>query len=159
MRMNLKYLLLLILATGISSFAQSKTYDLPLKPENIEWGYYDGGVKPVLRVASGDTIRVETMVARGTERLKAAGIKDEEIPASLKAVEAGVTNRGPGAHPLTGPIYVEGAEPGDSIAVKILNIEFLHPYGVSYFVPGSGTLPDEFPYARFKLIRFDPKSG
>jgi acetamidase/formamidase len=144
---------------GTFGLAQNKTYDLPLKPENIEWGYYDGAAKPVLRVSSGDTIRVETMLARGVERLKAAGLKDEEIPAPLKAVEAGVTVRGPGAHPLTGPIYVEGAQPGDTLAVKIQNIEFLHPYGVSYFVPGSGTLPDEYPYAYFKLIRFDPKSG
>ena len=50
--------------------AQNRTHDLPLKPENIEWGYYDGSVKPVLRVASGDTVRVETMVARGLERLR-----------------------------------------------------------------------------------------
>ena len=152
-------LILLMCFCGRSGWAQGKTYDLTLKPENVEWGYYDGAAKPVLRVSSGDTIHVETMVARGVERLKAAGLKDEEIPASLKAVEAGVTVRGPGAHPLTGPIYVEGAEPGDTLAVKILNIEFLHPYGVSYFVPGSGTLPDEYPYSYFKLIRFDPKSG
>src|SRR5262249_11980552 len=157
MKRRLQLLLLCLLASGAS--AQNKTHDLPLKPENVEWGYYDGSVKPVLRIAPGDTVRVETMVARGLERLKAAGLKDEDIPESLKAVEAGVTVRGPGAHPLTGPIYVEGAEPGDTLAVKIVNIECLHPYGVSYFVPGSGTLPDEFPYARFKLIRFDPKSG
>jgi acetamidase/formamidase len=158
----LRLALVLTLTTigiAVTVSAQNRTHDLPLKPENIEWGYYDGSVKPVLRVASGDTVRIETMVARGLERLRAAGVKEEEIPASLKAVEAGVTVRGPGAHPLTGPIYVEGAEPGDILAVKILNFEFLHPYGVSYFVPGSGTLPDEFPYARFKLIRFDPKAG
>jgi Predicted acetamidase/formamidase len=152
-------LTLITIGIAVRVSAQNRTHDLPLKPENIEWGYYDGSVKPVLRVASGDTVRIETMVARGLERLRAAGVKEEEIPASLKAVEAGVTVRGPGAHPLTGPIYVEGAEPGDILAVKILNFEFLHPYGVSYFVPGSGTLPDEFPYARFKLIRFDPKAG
>ena len=76
---------------ALSAAGQSKSYDLPLKPENIEWGYYDGGAKPVLRVSSGDTIHVETIVARGMERLKAAGLKDEEIPASLKAVEAGRT--------------------------------------------------------------------
>src|SRR5436190_19834195 len=111
----MKRVVLLVLTCFIaaSGAAQNKTYDLPLKPENIEWGYYDGSVKPALRVASGDTIRVETMVARGVERLKAAGLKDEEIPASLKAVEAGVSVRGPGAHPLTGHMYVYGTQPGD----------------------------------------------
>jgi len=86
LNMRLNILLLLTLLLPAYASAQNKTHDLPLKPENIEWGYYDGSVKPVLRVASGDTIRVETMVARGTERLKAAGVKDDKIPASLKAV-------------------------------------------------------------------------
>jgi acetamidase/formamidase len=147
----------LLLATTF--FSQSKTHELLLKPENIQWGYYDAAVKPALRIASGDTVRVETMIARGIQRLKEAGLPDEDIPASLKAVEAGVKDRGPGAHPLTGPIYVEGAQPGDSLAVKIISIEFLHPYGASWFVPGSGTLPEDFPYTRYKLIRFDPASG
>ena len=77
----------------------------------------------------------------------------------MKLVERTVTERGPGAHPMTGPIYVEGAEPGDVVEVKMLGFEYLHPYGVSGFLPGSGTLPDEFPYARFQLVRFDAKAG
>ena len=43
---------------------------------------------------------------------------------------------GPGAHPMTGPIFVEGAEPGDTLEVRILDIEFLHPFGVVVFNPG-----------------------
>ena len=41
----------------------------------------------------------------------------------------------------------------------MLGFEFLHPYGVTGFRPGSGTLPDDFPYARFKMIRIDAKAG
>ena len=137
----------------------SRMHELKLLPENVHWGYYDPSVKPVLRVASGDTIRVETMVARGLQRLRAVGVKEEEIPASLKAVETKVTERGPGAHPLTGPVWVEGAQPGDTLEVKIVGFDYLHPYGVSGFIPGNGTLPDDFPYASFKLVRFDPKAG
>ena len=96
---------------------------------------------------SGARVRVETMVARGVERLRLAGAPEGEIPESLKAVEAAVKTRGPGPHPLTGPIYVSGAEPGDSLEVRIGPIEFLHPYGVIGFLPGGGTLPAEFPYA------------
>ena len=128
-------------------------------PENVHWGYYDGRLKPVLRINSGDTVRVETMVARGLERLKLAGVGDDEIPESLKVVERAITDRGPGAHPLTGPIYVEGAEPNDLLEVRILGFEFLHPYGVSGFIPGSGTLPDDFPYTGFKLVRFNIAAG
>jgi acetamidase/formamidase/imidazolonepropionase-like amidohydrolase len=134
-------------------------HDLKLLPENVHWGYYDAAVKPVLRIASGDTVRVEAMLARGLPRLYAAGVKDDEIPEALKAVERAVTERGPGAHPLAGPIFVEGAEPGDTLEVKIVGFEFLHPYGVSGFLPGSGTLPDDFPYAKFRLVRFDPRAA
>jgi acetamidase/formamidase len=88
-----------------------------------------------------------------------AGVAESEIPESLKLVERTVTDRGPGAHPLTGPIYVEGAEPGDTIELRILGFEFLHPFGVTGFRPGSGTLPDEFPYARFRRIAINPAAG
>jgi len=146
-------------AACVSQAQSSRTHELKLTPANVHWGYYDAAVKPVLRVASGDTIRVETMLARGVQRLRAAGVPDAEIPDSLKAVENGVKERGPGAHPLTGPIWIEGAERGDTLEVKIQGFEFLHPYGVGGFVPNSGTLPDEFPYVGIKLVRFDPKSG
>ena len=137
----------------------SRTHDLKLLPENVHWGYYDASVKPALRIASGDTVRVEAMLARGLPRLFAAGVQESEIPEALKVVERTVTERGPGAHPLTGPIYVEGAAPGDALEVKIVAFEFLHPYGVSGFIPGSGTLPEDFPYASFRLVRFDTRAG
>src|SRR5258705_3572688 len=149
----------LLLATGSIAAQAPHTHDLKLVPGNVHWGYYDAAVKPVLRIGSGDTVRLETMVARGLQRLRAAGVTEEEIPESLKVVERAITERGPGAHPMTGPIFVEGAEPGDSLEVKILGIEFLHPYGVSGFIPGGGTLPDEFPYVGFHLVRFDPRAG
>lgn len=145
----------LLFLTAVAS-ARAETHELKLTPANVHWGYYDARLKPVLTIATGDTVRVETMVAGGLERLKLAGVSDAEIPESLKQVEQSVTDRGPGAHPLTGPIYVRGAEPGDILEVHILGFEFLHPYGVTGFRPGSGTLPDEFPYSRFKLVRINP---
>jgi acetamidase/formamidase len=134
-------------------------HELKLTPGNVHWGYYDARLKPVLRIASGDTVHVETMIAGGLERLRLAGAPENEIPDSLKQVENSVTDRGPGAHPLTGPIYVEGAEPGDTLEVHIQAFEFLHPFGMTGFRPGSGTLPDEFPYARFKLIPINAAAG
>ena len=139
--------------------AQSRSHELKLEPKNIHWGYYDAKVPPVLRIASGDTVRVETMVARGLERVRLAGVREDEIPPSLKLVEENVKTRGPGAHPMTGPIFVEGAEPGDSLEVHVQNIEFLHPWGVTAFLPGGGTLPDDFPYNGLKLVRIDERAG
>ncbi len=142
---------------GIAVTAQAqRTHDLPLSPEHVHWGYYDSRVPPALRVASGDRVRVETMVAGGLQRLRLAGATEAEIPESLKAVEQRVTERGPGAHPMSGPIFVEGAEPGDTLEIRVVSIEFLHPFGVVAFAPGGGVLPDEFPYAHFTLLRWRP---
>jgi len=158
-----KKLLLVVIASvvpaAIAVSQPSPVHELRLLPQNVHWGYYDATVKPVLRVTSGDTVRVETMVARGLQRLRAAGAAEDEIPDALKAVENAVTQRGPGAHPMTGPVWVEGAEPGDVLEVRIRAFEFLHPYGVTGFLPDNGTLPIEFPYTRFKLVRFDARAG
>src|SRR6267142_2530184 len=148
-----------MMAAAFPVAQSSRTHDLKLLPANVHWGYYDAGVKPVLRVASGDTIRVETMVARGLQRLRSAGVPEGEIPNALKVVESTVTERGPGAHPLTGPVWIEGAEIGDTLEVKIVGFEFLHPYGVSGFIPNNGTLPDDFPYVGFKLVHFNVPAG
>jgi acetamidase/formamidase len=136
-----------------------RSHDLPLRPENIHWGYYDARVAPVLRIASGDFIRIETMVARGVERMIMAGVRESEIPVALMNVERAVTERGPGAHPLTGPIHVEGAVAGDVLEVHIEDIGYLHPYGVGAFSPGGGTIPADYPYAGLKLFRFDTIAG
>ena len=158
-RIQLLMLLCLFLAAAVYTRAQSKTHDLKLTPQNIHWGYYDAKLAPVLRIASGDTVRVETMIARGLERVRLAGVKDEEIPAALKVVEGNVKERGPGPHPMTGPIFIEGAQPGDSIEVHINSIEFLHPWGVAAFLPGHGTLPEQFPYDGLKLVRINERAG
>jgi len=131
-----------------------RAHDLPLAPRNVHWGYYDAKVAPALHMASGDRVTVETMVSGGLQRLRMAGVAEAEIPASMKAVEEQVTVRGPGAHPMTGTIYVDGAEPGDTLEVRILAIDFLHDYGVNAFSPGGGVLPADFPYAGLKLFRW-----
>ena len=121
-----------------------RVHELPLTPEHVHWGYYDARLAPALRVASGDRVRVETMVAGGLQRLRLAGVPDSDIPESLKTVEQRVTERGPGAHPMSGPIFVEGAAPGDTLEVRIVAIEFLHDFGVNAFSPGGGVLPTTF---------------
>ena len=66
-----------------------------------------------------------------------------------------MTDRGPGGHILTGPIYVEGAEPGDVLELRILKIELTAPFAYNSFRPGAGFLPDDFPFARTKIIPLD----
>src|SRR4051794_16328894 len=95
-------LIWILTLAGVS--AMGATHELKLTPSNVHWGYYDSRVKPVLRIAAGDTVRVEAMLAGGLERLHLAGVADADIPDALKQVERAVTDRGAGAHPLTGPI-------------------------------------------------------
>src|SRR5439155_18418139 len=60
-----------------------------------------------------------------------------------------------GRHILTGPVYIEGAEPGDTLEVRIQAIRLAIPYSYNGFRPGSGFLPDEFPYSRIKIVPLD----
>jgi len=62
----------LLLATGSIAAQAPRTHDLKLVPANVHWGYYDAAVKPVLRVASGDTVRVEANGRARLARLRAA---------------------------------------------------------------------------------------
>jgi acetamidase/formamidase len=77
------------------------------------------------------------------------------VEAALREVYAKVTDRGPGGHILTGPIYVEGAEPGDTLEIRILKIDLAIPYAYNGFRYGAGILSEEFPYARTKIIPLD----
>lgn len=63
--------------------------------------------------------------------------------------------RGPGGHILTGPITIEGAEPGDTLEVRILKIDLAIPYAYNAFRYGAGFLTDDFPYARVKIVPLD----
>ena len=88
---------LVVSVAALHAQTPARTHDLPLRPESVHWGYYDARLTPAVRVASGDRVRVETMIAGGLQRLRLAGATDAEIPESLKAVELRVTERGPGA--------------------------------------------------------------
>ncbi len=139
--------------------AQTVTHELRLEPQNVHWGYYDASIEPVVTVQSGDRVYLETLLARGLGRLIMAGADADAIPPSMVRVEEAVTERGPGAHPLTGPIFVDGAEPGDVLEVRLLEIDLMMPFGVSGFLPAGGTLPDDFPYAGLQLFDLDAGAG
>ena len=111
----------------------------------------------MLRIKSGDTIEIQTLITSSPSRLEAAGVAPEQVEQSLRDIYKEVTNKGPGGHILTGPIYVEGAEPGDVLEVRIRTIKLAIPYAYNAFSPGRGFLPEDFPYARIKIIPLDEK--
>src|SRR5258705_409206 len=150
--------ILLILALAAPTFAAD--YQLKATPSTVAWGYYWSQAKPALRIKSGDTVEIQTMLTNSPDRLAAAGVKPEEIQAELKAITAEVKDKGPGGHILTGPIFIEGAEPGDTLEIRIQKIDFSIPYGYNGFSPQRGVLtPQDFSRASRKLIRFDLKRG
>src|SRR6476661_4593061 len=104
------------LAAGLLAGAPTPTtHRLEATPATVAYGYYWSEAKPALRIASGDIIDVDTLLTNSPTGLARAGVADDKIQASLKSIVADVTGdrRGPGGHILTGPVFVEGAEPGD----------------------------------------------
>jgi acetamidase/formamidase len=123
----------------------------------VAYGYYWADAPPVLRIDSGDIIDVDTLLTNTPTGLAKAGVPDDKIQASLKAIVSEVTGerRGPGGHILTGPVYVEGAEPGDVLEVKILAIELALDYGYNGC---SGYLPENCETGvPSKIIQLDRK--
>jgi acetamidase/formamidase len=116
---------------GIAAAAPPKTHRLEATPATVAYGYYWAEAAPVLRIASGDIIDVDTLLTNNPTGLARAGVPDAKIQASLKAIVSEVTGdrKGPGGHILTGPVFVEGAEPGDVLEVKILSIDLALDYG------------------------------
>ena len=131
-------------------------YTLKVTPQTIAWGYYWSAAKPVLTVQSGDTVEIQT-VSGNPERLEQAGVPADQIPPALRTIykEIPQDQRGPGGHLLTGPVAIEGAEPGDVLEVRIREIRMDVPFAYNTFRKGSGFLPDEFEGTKMKIIPLD----
>ena len=181
--MNLRCLLLagpvLAALTAVTrALPPEPKYDVlvPLKPENVSLGFYPYDAKPILTVKSGATVKIDGGGgARWGEGDPAAWLVENKIPATLantpalaetiavlksgrRAVDpAAPTAPPPGGHILVGPIAIEGAEPGDSIEVRILDVRPRIPYGSVSANPGRGGIPDLVPRPFSQVVRLDTK--
>ena len=147
--------LILLMSAATALAQQPNAYKLKASPKTVVWGYYSATAAPVLRVRSGDTVEMETLITNSPARLEAAGVPPGQIEPALRAIYNEVTDKGPGGHILTGPVYIEGAAPGDTLEVRIKEIRLAIPYAYNGFRPGSGFLPDDFPYSRIKIVPLD----
>jgi acetamidase/formamidase len=151
---------LTVVALGLAAGAFAhppKTHRLEVTPATVAYGYYWADAPPVLRIDSGDIIDVDTLLTNTPTGLAKAGLPEDKIQASLKTIVTEVTGdrKGPGGHILTGPVYVEGAEPGDVLEVKILSIDLPLDYGYNGC---SGYLPENCETgAPSKIIALDRK--
>jgi len=141
------------------------TPDATLKstPNTVLWGYLAANLPPALTIRSGQIVRIETLSHQGllTERdpvsfFGAYGIPPEQVlPDAVEIYSKMRRPKGASVHVLTGPVYIEGAEPGDMLEVRVLEIKFRVPYGVNNTGPGRGVLPDLLKGPAAKLIRLD----
>jgi acetamidase/formamidase len=149
----------LLLASGVSAQqpVAKPQYSLAPTPKTIAWGYYDASTPPVLRVKSGDTVEVQTLITSSPKRLEGAGLPANQVEQPLRDIYDQVKDKGPGGHILTGPIYIEDAQPGDVLEVRIVSVKLAIPYAYNGFGPGRGFLPEDYPYPRMKIIPLDEK--
>ena len=112
--------------TSTQNFS-GKHYVLPANKDTVQWGWYDPAEKPKLVVNSGDTVSIETWL-HGMDEIK-PGVTIDEI------VKLRLANDGGGPHSVTGPIYVNGAEPGDTMEIRITKI-VMKDTGFNFNLPG-----------------------
>jgi acetamidase/formamidase len=124
-----------------------KVHLLPATLETTQWGWFNNAQPPVLRIESGDTVVLETMMH--SHNAVVPGRTIEEI----KKLRTDFPGRGP--HTLTGPIYVNGAEPGDVLKVT-LNRIVPRAYATNFNVPGMfGQFPSQYPDGQVKYVYLD----
>ena len=132
-------------------------------PENVVWGWIPANYPPVVRVRSGQTVKIDTVSNQGMNTGRdpvpyfgAAGIPPEEVLQDAKDIFCAVRREeGAGSHILTGPVYVEGAEPGDMLEVRVLDVALRVPYGVNSTGPGWGVLPELLTAPSPMVIKLD----
>jgi formamidase len=154
-------LLVAMAAAGIGQFAFADTADVKTqtivevkkKGAHCEqdpncFNRYHPAIKPVARAKPGDLIVVHTRDALDSN------LNINSTPKDVTAIDVNLI------HPMTGPIYIEGAKRGDVLAVKLIDIN-PNEYGYTTIIPGFGFLPDLYtePFvANWKLNRYEAVS-
>ena len=138
---------------------------VPSRPANLSWGWYPINKKPVLTIRSGQTVRIDTVTHVGATQdenpvsyLTGLGVPRDEILEDVLDFWASRDERlreGRSGHVITGPVYVEGAEPGDMLEVQILDIETRVPWGINNTSATGGVFSSGCPGVRSDDPRLD----
>ena len=126
-------------------------HHLPASPKTCHWGFFEAKLQPVLRIANGDEVTVDTV--SGSPEVLPDRSKFH-VPPELDAIHAENERMLPG-HILTGPIAIANAEPGDVLQIDILDIRLRQDWGWNVIRPLMGTLPEDFPDQRLVNISLD----
>jgi acetamidase/formamidase len=139
--------------------ALSAEYTLMPSPQTVHIGHFSAALKPVLTINSGDIVTIETATSLDPVEIDQSGaVPPSVVPEHQRAIHREVKDRGPSGHVLTGPIFVNGAQPGDTLEVRILEIDLAVDYGYNRQRPYTGALPDEFPGVFERIIPIDRKA-
>jgi acetamidase/formamidase len=135
--------------------AGSIDYNLPSTPENLSWGWFPLDKQPVLRIQSGEVVSIDTLTHVGATQnedpvtyLTGLGVPSDEILPDLIAFwqsRAGRPREGRSGHVITGPVHVEGAEPGDTLEIQILDVQPRVTWGANNTGPQRGVLSSNYP--------------
>ena len=130
---------------------------VPSTPENVAWGWFPIDKEPVLRVQPGETVRINTLTHAGATQneepvayLTGLGLPRDEILQDVLdfwASREGRPREGRSGHVITGPVYIEGAEPGDVLEIEILSIETRVSWGINNTSARGGVFSMDYPGA------------
>ena len=130
------------------------THHLPASPQTCHCGFFDASLAPRLEIASGDVVSIDTLTGTLAMIDAAPGHTPPELAAVRREAESY-----PAPHILTGPVAVAGAEPGDVLEVRILDVALRQDWGFNLVRPLAGTLHDAFPEERLLIIPIDREAG
>jgi acetamidase/formamidase len=138
--------------------APGATAHLASRPETTVWGEFPIDRPPALTVKSGDTVTIDTLTHAGTtqqdepaEYFRGLGVRREEILQDVIdfwKTRPSRPREGRSGHVLTGPVYVDGAEPGDMLEIQIVDVSLRVQYGVNSTGAASGVLGTRYPGTR-----------
>jgi acetamidase/formamidase len=136
---------------GAGEKSTAKHYALPANKDTTQWGWLDPTEKPKVVVDSGDSVSIETLRHSMDEIKPGASIE--------KIVELRLANPGGGPHSVTGPIYVNGAEAGDTMEIRVKKIA-MKESGFNFNLPGKqfstvGLLATEFSEGHVQYFKLD----
>ena len=123
---------------------------LPSTPETVHWGWFDAALPHVLTIDSGDRVTIESL-SGAPANLPGEGF---HVPPELVEVHAKCQRKMPG-HILTGPVGVRGAQPGDTLEVRILEVSLRQDWGYTAVRPLAGALPNDIETAEQFISRLD----
>lgn len=139
----------LLIATVFFSTAWSETYRVPATKDTVTLGLFTLNKTPVIKVHSGDSVSMETWNSCLHEM-----VYNKTTPAEVATfyTKYDIQKRR-GMHSLTGPVYIEEAEPGDVLEIRVLDIK-LNDFGYNFLSPTQGIL-SEFTKPRIMYFKYN----